>query len=148
MTQPVVSHEQAEMLIARFNELDVEKSGKLSREITGEILQQEGTEFEGLLVALLFEKYDHNTNGYIELNEFISFCREIETFNEAELVSQVFRIADTDNNGYLDVDEVKRIGNLMGLDVTLSDAWATIFAMDRNHDNVIDLNEFMAVVRG
>ena len=53
---------------------------------------------------------------------------------------------DEDGDEKLNVDEVKKLGDLMGLDVTVSDAWATIATLDVNSDNLVDFAEFCAII--
>ena len=140
--------EQLDSFKQRFSELDIEKEGKLSREIIGQILQCEGEQLEQLMVILLFEKFDQNNDGYIQFEEFLEFCSRMQNIDEETILEEIFKVADADNSGFLDIDEVKRIGNLMGLDITESDAWATISALDQNSDSLIDFNEFLAVIHG
>ena len=65
---------------------------------------------------------------------------------EVALLREIFDIADRDHSGFLDVDEVERIGQLMGLDVSKEDAWATIAALDKDGNNQVDFAEFCAIL--
>ncbi|OHT07906.1 EF hand family protein [Tritrichomonas foetus] len=130
----------------RFDELDIGKCGKISRETVAEILKEQAEELDQLMVILLFEQFDLNNDKFIDKNEFVMFCTEMEKYSEREILRKIFDIVDTDHNQRLDVDEVQKLGSLMGLDVTMSDAWATVATLDKNHDNSIDFEEFCAII--
>ena len=131
----------------KFEDLDVENTGSLSREIVARIIEDEGTELEKLMVAILFEQYDKNNDNYIQLNEYLEFCSEMCNLTEKEILRRIFDFCDKDHNGKLDIDEVTQLGRLMGKEVTQSDSWATIRALDSNNDDHIDFDEFCAVIQ-
>ena len=133
-------------IVSKFNELDINHTGKIDRKTMGEILRYEACEFERLMVVLLFEKYDINKDGWIDFNEFLSFCLSTDRLSSEIILRQIFDISDLDHDGYLDVDEVKRLGEQMGIKVDMNDAWATVAALDKNNDNRIDYNEFRAII--
>lgn len=130
----------------RFKQLDISGTGEIDRETMSIILRSEAEQLDNLMIVLLFEKYDINNDGKINFEEFISFCREMEDLSEITIMKQIFDIADVDHNEYLDVDEVERIGRLMGMDVTTADAWATIAALDQDGNNTIDFSEFCSIL--
>ena len=99
------------------------------------------------MVAILFEQYDKNNDKFIQLDEYLDFCAEMCSLSEKEILRRVFDFCDKDHNGRLDIDEVTQLGHLMGKEVTKSDAWATIRALDVNNDNTIDFDEFCAVIQ-
>lgn len=130
----------------RFEELDIGKTGRISRETVAQILKTQGEELEQLMVILLFEKFDKNHDKLIDKEEFIDFCTEMERYSEQEILRKVFDFVDEDGDDRLNVDEVKKLGELMGLDVTVSDAWATIETLDVKGDNLVDFEEFCAII--
>lgn len=130
----------------QFRELDLLETGKLTRENVADILSNESEEIEKLMVTLLFEEYDKNNDGYIDIEEFATFCLAMNGLNEKDILKRIFDLCDLDKNGVLDIQEVKRLGALMGLDVSLNDALATVIALDQNNDQKIDFNEFCAVL--
>lgn len=130
----------------RFEELDINNTGALSREAVAQILEEEGMELERLMVIILFETYDSNKDQYIQLDEYIQFCTEMCQLSETEILRKIFDFCDKDGNGRLDVNEVVTLGRQMGKNVTQSDAFATIRALDANHDDTIDFDEFCAII--
>ena len=130
----------------KFQSLDISGTGNLRRDVVAQILMGEGTQLDRLMTALLFEKYDKDGDKMINLDEFICFCREMDQLSDVDILRQIFDLADVDKNHYLDLSEVKRIGQLMGLDVNENDSIATIKALDRNSDNLIDFNEFCTIL--
>ncbi|KAH0796055.1 EF hand family protein [Histomonas meleagridis] len=140
------SDEKIDQIKKKFQYLDITGTGKLSRETTAQILMEEGAQLDRLMIALLFEKYDADGDEMIDLNEFVCFCKEMEQLQDIDILRQIFDLADVDKNQYLDLSEVKRIGQLMGLDVTEDDSMATIMALDENNDNLIDFDEFCKIL--
>ncbi|OHT06088.1 EF hand family protein [Tritrichomonas foetus] len=141
------SPEQIQHFRERFDLLDISKTGKIDRQTMAEILSYEGEQLERLMIALLFEKYDINHDGFIQYEEFETFCKSIHDLSEIDILKQIFDLADSDHSGALDIDEVVRIGQMMGLKVTNADAWATIIALDRDGNNSIDFDEFCQIIR-
>ena len=132
----------------KFEDLDIENTGALSRETVAQIIEKEdGTELEKLMVVILFELYDKNNDELIQLEEYINFCAEMYSLSEQQILRRIFDVCDTDHNGRLDLEEVVMLGKLMGKEVTISDAKATIRALDSNHDNTIDFEEFCAIIQ-
>jgi Ca2+-binding EF-hand superfamily protein len=142
-----LSSDKVKKFKQKFEDLDVENTGSLSREAVARIIEDEGTELEKLMVAILFEQYDKNNDKFIQLDEYLEFCAEMCSLTEKEILRRVFDFCDKDHNGRLDIDEVTQLGYLMGKEVTKSDAWATIRALDLNKDNTIDFDEFCAVIQ-
>lgn len=139
--------EQIASIREKFAALDVSKSGLIDRQTMAEVLSIDGDDqFDRLVVVLLFEKFDKNHDERISFEEFIDFCEATDDLTEVAILSEIFQIADSDNSGYLDVDEVYRIGKLMGLDVSKADAWATIAALDKDGNNQVDFTEFCAIL--
>ena len=130
----------------RFDELDIGKTGRITRETVAQILREQGEELEQLMVILLFEMYDKKQDRVIDKEEFVEFCTEMEKYSEREILRKIFEYVDEDGDDKLNVDEVKKLGDLMGLDVTVSDAWATIAKLDVNSDNKVDFDEFCAII--
>lgn len=141
-----MNNERIERARAMFSTLDITGTGKLSRQTVSTILSSEGDQLDKLLTILLFEKFDFNGDNLIEFEEFVAFLESIENLSDVEILRQIFEISDVDHNETLDVDEVKRIGQMMGMDVTTSDSWQTIIALDRNNDNAIDFPEFCQIL--
>ena len=132
----------------KFEDLDVDNTGALLRQTVAQIIEGEnGSELEKLMVAILFEQFDQNNDKMIQLEEYLNFCSEMYSLSEKEILRRVFDLCDKDHNGRLDIEEVTELGKLMGKEVTKSDAWATIQALDVNHDNTIDFDEFCAIIQ-
>lgn len=130
----------------KFESLDIENTGNLKREIVAEILLNEGTQLDRLMTVLLFEKFDADGDHMINLNEFIEFCKQMDQLSDVDILRQIFDLADLDKNGFLDLKEMKRIGQLMGLNIDDKDTIATIRALDKNSDNLIDFDEFCSIL--
>lgn len=147
MSEHCFTEAQLEDFRKKFELLDVAKTGKIDRETMAEIMKNEGEQLESLMIVLLFEKFDKNQDGFISFDEFITFCSEIQDLSDETILRQIFDLADADHSQYLELEEVIRIGKMMGLNVTNLDAWETIKALDRDGNNLIDFNEFCQIIQ-
>ena len=147
MTQHSFSPQQIEDFRRKFELLDVAKTGKIDRETMAEIMKNEGEQLESLMIVLLFEKFDKDHDGFISFDEFITFCSEIQDLSDVAILRQIFDLADVDHSQYLELDEVVRIGKMMGLQVSRADAWETIKVLDVDGNNLIDFNEFCQIIQ-
>lgn len=139
--------QQIEDFKKKFKLLDVANTGNIDRETMAQIMKDEGEQLESLMIVLLFEKFDKNHDGYISFDEFITFCSEIKDLSDMDILAQIFDLADADHSHYLELDEVVRIGEMMGLNVTKLDAYETIKALDRDGDKKINFDEFCQILR-
>lgn len=146
MTASIFTDEQLKVLAQRFKEFDLDNNGVLGRDEVAQILETEGDFVDRLMVVLLFEKYDKNKDGFIDLNEFIDFCSHVESRDKEFLLREIFMICDTDRNRYLDLNEVIRLGGLMGIKITRQDASDTLKNLDQNNDRKISVEEFLAII--
>ena len=144
----IYSEQDLEGFRQTFDELDINGDERLTRDEVGQILSKEGEQYEQLMVVLLFEKFDTDNSGTIDFDEFLNFCSHINSRDPDYLLHEIFVICDKDGNGHLDLDEVARLAQLMGIEVTKQDAIATLHALDANHDETVDFNEFLQLIHG
>mmetsp|Transcript_45582 Transcript_45582/g.108428 ORF Transcript_45582/g.108428 Transcript_45582/m.108428 type:complete len:1173 (-) Transcript_45582:72-3590(-) len=62
----------------------------------------------------------------------------------ADHVKEVFKAWDQDNSGVIEKDEVKRVLHALDPNLSERDLEKLIHAIDTNHNNVIEIDEFMA----
>ncbi|KAK8877849.1 hypothetical protein M9Y10_004612 [Tritrichomonas musculus] len=147
MTRHPFTSQQIDDFRRKFELLDVAKTGKIDRETMAEIMKNEGEQLESLMIVLLFEKFDKDNDGYISFEEFITFCSEIQDLSDVAILRQIFDLADVDHSQYLELEEVVKIGKMMGLHVSRADAWETIKALDVDGNFLIDFNEFCQIIQ-
>lgn len=147
MTQHQFTSQQIDDFRRKFELLDVAKTGKIDRETMAEIMKNEGEQLESLMIVLLFEKFDKDNDGYISFEEFITFCSEIQDLSDVAILRQIFDLADVDHSQYLELEEVVKIGKMMGLHVSRADAWETIKALDVDGNFLIDFDEFCQIIQ-
>jgi len=62
-------------------------------------------------VPILFEEFDTNRDGTLNIDEFLMAIRgELNDFRKA-LVEKAFRKIDRDSSGFIDIDDIKDIYN-------------------------------------
>jgi Ca2+-binding EF-hand superfamily protein len=140
--------EKIAALHRQFDSLDVNGSGKLDRNEVLDMVGQEGSLLDRLGMCLLFEKYDADKNGTIELGEFLAFYQELESgkLTQIGMLGQLFEIFDKDHNGYLDLREVQDIGAKIGLNISPQEAADTVAFLDQNGDHAVDFAEFTVLL--
>jgi Ca2+-binding EF-hand superfamily protein len=62
-------------------------------------------------VPILFEQFDTNRDGTLNIDEFLMAIRgELNDFR-ASLVEKAFRKIDKDSSGFIDIDDIKDLYN-------------------------------------
>ncbi|OMJ94327.1 hypothetical protein SteCoe_2527 [Stentor coeruleus] len=81
---PRISHERRIQLIKAFDEIDVDKSGKLSYEEIFNYLKDINEEVSEEYVKTIFESMDANKDGQVSIEEFINtYLNQVDGLSEA-----------------------------------------------------------------
>ena len=100
-------------------------------------------------------KYDRDSNGVLELDEFRPLVEEIRSFQlhaskaystPTDEIHKMFLRYDTDNSGDIDVDELYRALNDLGLTISTSQAALAFDKYDTDRSKKLELDEFSAVL--
>merc|ERR1712176_534482 len=67
--------------------------------------------------------------------------------NEIEEFKDAFKIFDNDQNGKIDADELESVFTNLGFQFTRDQIQQMMRAVDDNDDNVIDIDEFIALMK-
>jgi hypothetical protein len=79
---------------------------KVRREIESAVV-------DGETIRSMFDRYDKDANGKIELQEMMQVVQEIDESATPEQVTDLFRRADTDGDGVVDFDELAAVAGLV-----------------------------------
>lgn len=128
-----------------FNDLDLNKDGKISKEelkkgyvkIYGEMADQ--------MVEEIFEKVDINRDGAIEYTEFLAASIDKESLLSEEKLLAAFRNFDKDGSGTISANEIK---NVLGVGRNIKqEIWEEIIGeVDNDGNKAIDYEEFKSMM--
>ncbi|XP_071487158.1 uncharacterized protein [Diadema setosum] len=91
---------------------------------------------------------DLDRSGTIDFNEFLLFIIDKQgTARDVQAeITQGFKMMDYDNTGKLTLENLKRAAKESGVKFTEAELREMIEEADRNGDNMVDLQEFSAVM--
>ena len=124
-----------------FKKADITGNGSLS--VTELCLQRNEVQND-YFGQLLFSVFDYDGNGEITFEEFCLCIWNAMTLDHAELPLFAFRIYDQNNSGTLSEDEmITMLKTVCGSNErTIDHAMHYFKENDRNHDGIIDCQEF------
>ncbi len=91
----------------QFKLMDADGSGQLDFAEFRKALDDYRVGCTGPEADQIFSIFDHNRNGYLSFDEFITVILGDFPAYRVNIVKQAFAFLDRDSDGYLDIDEVK-----------------------------------------
>ena len=92
-------------------------------------------------------QYDREDTGKINQQQFQMLLTDAMLSKDpAELLSRAFKLFDTQNNGRIGAHDLHLIASELGHEVDDQDLLGMIQEFDRNHDGVIDMEEFQHIM--
>ncbi|KAA6420541.1 MAG: centrin-3 [Trebouxia sp. A1-2] len=92
-------------------------------------------------------QYDKEETGKINEQQFQMLLTDAMLSKDpAELLSRAFQLFDTQNNGKISADDLRLVANELGHEVEEQDLIGMIEEFDRNHDGIIDAEEFQHIM--
>uniref|UniRef100_A0A0B7AA15 EF-hand domain-containing protein n=1 Tax=Arion vulgaris TaxID=1028688 RepID=A0A0B7AA15_9EUPU len=133
----VVSPEEEKALHDLFQKLDMNKDGRIDlTDLTKAMENMQLPQVPGH-AKQFFEKYDKDSDGQINFDEFVKYVKE----HEKDLMSY-FKNIDTNSDGYVDAGEIVETFKKLGVHVEKSEAENLLRRMDRDGTLKIDWNEW------
>lgn len=110
----------AELETAFFS-IDVKSKGNIPRSAFGEALSDLGVELSKVQLKLLFNKYDADKGGSIDLDEFKAMMNDpvlagLTPQRDVKFAMDLFKRYDADNSGSIDKGEFRAIAREIQLD--------------------------------
>ncbi|GMI86452.1 centrin2, CALMODULIN20, CENTRIN 1 [Hibiscus trionum] len=91
---------------------------------------------------------DKDGSGGIDFDEFVfMMTTKIGERDTKEELMKAFHIIDQDNNGKISAQDIERIANELGVNLTQKDIQDMIGEADRDKDGEVNMDEFMRMMK-
>ncbi|KAG0590146.1 hypothetical protein M758_1G074100 [Ceratodon purpureus] len=156
-------------LTATFHVFDKDGDGRISKSELGVVLRSLGDDMSDDELDEVLVKVDGDGDGFIDLQEFISFHtgRASTAASSDDSVSRTwsesgdgvsseekyalkaaFEVFDVDRNGFISAEELQRVMRSLGEKTSLAECRHMINCVDQDGDNMVDFNEFQCLMSG
>ena len=130
-----------------FEMFDKDKDGAITARELGNMMRSIGQNPTDEEVLAMIKEVDLNSDGKIELDEFITLMarNSPDTQTEDEVIN-AFRVFDKEGNGLIATVELKHIMMTIGDKMTEAEADEMIHEADIDDDGVINYEEFVRMM--
>ena len=91
---------------------------------------------------------DTNNNGYIDYTEFLAGCMKSKIYLKEDYLKMTFAYFDKDKSGFITREELRKVlKSEDGLNIPDKEIEKLIKEVDFNHDDKIDYNEFLDMMK-
>ncbi len=91
---------------------------------------------------------DTNNNGYIDYTEFLAGCMKSKIYLKEDYLKMTFAYFDRDKSGFITREELRKVlRSDDGLNIPEPEIEKLIKEVDFNHDDKIDYNEFLDMMK-
>ncbi len=91
---------------------------------------------------------DTNNNGYIDYTEFLAGCMKSKIYLKEDYLKMTFAYFDRDKSGFITREELRKVlRSDDGLNIPETEIERLIKEVDFNHDDKIDYNEFLNMMK-
>eukprot|EP00828_Plagiopyla_frontata_P016257 TRINITY_DN2120_c0_g1_i4.p2 TRINITY_DN2120_c0_g1~~TRINITY_DN2120_c0_g1_i4.p2 ORF type:complete len:262 (+),score=49.50 TRINITY_DN2120_c0_g1_i4:571-1356(+) len=141
LVQYFTTREEKSQLIKKFQAIDTNGDGVLSRDELIEAYRQFKSEEEAIImVDEIMKSIDKNNNGSIDYTEFVMATCNRQHMLSKDKLEVAFKIFDKDGSGALDISELKEV--FSGANVS-DEVWNELVQeVDENNDGQIQFAEF------
>ncbi|XP_063683012.1 calmodulin-A-like isoform X1 [Bolinopsis microptera] len=138
---------QVNMFRDIFNMYDKDGNNTIDCSELKLILEELGYECSTEEVLQVISKFDLNTTGTIDFNEFLSLIGDWMS-NDENQIRDAFEVFDKEGNGYLSLEQLKRALTTYGEAFTDNEAEEFFKEIDVDGDGTITADEFIQYIKG
>lgn len=138
---------QVNMFRDIFNMYDKDGNNTIDCSELKLILEELGYECSTEEVMHVISKFDINTTGTIDFNEFLSLVGDWMS-NDENQIRDAFEVFDKEGNGYLSLEQLKRALTMYGEAFTDAEAEEFFKEIDVDGDGTITADEFIQYIKG
>jgi calcium-binding protein CML len=157
-------------LTATFKVFDKDGDGRISKSELGVVLRSLGDDLSDDELDEVVEKVDRDGDGFIDLEEFVSFhtgrastassdeysvsrtpskSGDGASSDEKCALQAAFEVFDVDKNGFISAEELQRVMRSLGdKQTSLAECRHMINCVDKDGDSMVDFNEFQCLMSG
>jgi len=140
---------ESELLEIReaFNLFDLDGSGKISPAELKVAMKSLGFETKNQMIYEMITKLDKDKSGDIDFEEFTELMlSSTDKKDTKEDIMHVFNLFDHDASGKITLEDLRRVADELGEEITDEELRNMIARADTNEDNAISKDEFLAIM--
>jgi len=144
----VLSDEQKQEMKEAFDLFDTEKTGKIDYHQLKVSMRALGFDVRKAEVIKIMKEYDRNETGFISYPDFVDIMTaKFADRNPEDEIKKAFALFDDEQKGTIHVRNLRRVARELGEQLSDEELQAMIDEFDKNGDGVIDLEEFMSIMK-
>jgi centrin-3 len=99
-------------------------------------------------VLKLMKDYDRNETGQVSYADFVDIMtQKIADRDPEEEIRKAFSLFDDDQTGTISLKNLRRVSRELGETLSDDELQAMIDEFDKNNDGVIDIEEFLGIMK-
>ncbi|XP_052176156.1 probable calcium-binding protein CML27 [Diospyros lotus] len=141
--KPSVYLDDMEELRNVFKRFDANGDGKISVTELVQVMDALGSNTSESEVKRMMEEIDTDRDGFINLDEFASFCKSAGHGDDGvRELKEAFELYDQNKNGLISATELHQILNRLGEKCSVQDCTRMIQTVDSDGDGHVSFEEF------
>lgn len=146
--RPEVTEEQKQEIKEAFDLFDTDKSGSIDYHELKVAMRALGFDVKKQELANIIKEYDRAETGQIEYADFAELMsQKMADRDPEEEMKKAFRLFDDDDSGHISIKNLRRVARELGEVLSEDELQAMIDEFDKNADGVIDLGEFVEIMK-
>jgi calcium-binding protein CML len=142
-SKPSVYLQDASEVQKVFERFDANGDGKISAEELAGVMKALGSDTSGEEIARMMKEIDTDQDGFINLEEFASFCKGDSLFGGGlKELNEAFELYDQDHDGFISDKELHQILTRLGERCSMDDCVNMIKSVDSDGDGMVNFEEF------
>eukprot|EP00800_Vazella_pourtalesii_P021360 TRINITY_DN78_c2_g1_i1.p1 TRINITY_DN78_c2_g1~~TRINITY_DN78_c2_g1_i1.p1 ORF type:complete len:322 (-),score=75.71 TRINITY_DN78_c2_g1_i1:941-1858(-) len=131
-----------------FSYFDIDGNGSITVSELKQVLIGLGEDPTDQEITDMISDVDEDRNGTIEFPEFlVMMARQLREVDENEELKKAFNVMDIDHDGFITKSELSEAMKILGHNLTEEEVETMIKDADKNGDNKVDFDEFVAIMK-
>lgn len=131
-----------------FIMIDINGDGRITSDEFQKAISEYKIDYTKQQMQDLIYMLDTNNNGYIDYTEFLAGCMKSKIYLKEDYLKMTFAYFDKDKSGFITREELHKVlKSEDGLNIPDREIDKLIKEVDFNHDDKIDYNEFLTMMR-
>ena len=131
-----------------FIMIDANGDGRITSDEFQKAISEYKIDYTSQQMQDLIYMLDTNNNGYIDYTEFLAGCMKSKIYLKEDYLKMTFAYFDKDKSGFITREELRNVlKSEDGFNIPDKEIEKLIKEVDFNHDDKIDYNEFLAMMK-